>query len=73
VKALAIKLAAKGNELRFCYEAGPCSYASSGSSVGWNTNGPSSLRHWSRENRESGSRLTVGVRSSLPSCTVPTN
>jgi transposase len=26
VKALATKLAAKGNELRFCYEAGPCGY-----------------------------------------------
>jgi transposase len=26
LKALATKLAAKGNELRFCYEAGPCGY-----------------------------------------------
>jgi transposase len=26
LKALASKLAAKGNELRFCYEAGPCGY-----------------------------------------------
>ena len=26
VKALATKLAAKGNELRFCYEVGPCGY-----------------------------------------------
>jgi transposase len=26
LKALASKLAAKGNELRFCYEAGPCDY-----------------------------------------------
>src|SRR5215468_3180611 len=26
LKALATKLAARGNELRFCYEAGPCGY-----------------------------------------------
>ena len=26
LKAMAAKLAAKGNELRFCYEAGPCGY-----------------------------------------------
>ena len=26
LKAMATKLAASGNELRFCYEAGPCGY-----------------------------------------------
>ena len=31
LRALAARLAAKGNELRFCYEAGPCGYASTDS------------------------------------------
>jgi hypothetical protein len=64
LKAMATKLAAGGNELRFCYEAGLAATASSDSSVRWDTTAPSLLRRWCRESRGSGSRLTVGMRQS---------
>ena len=43
LKALAVKLAPAGRDLRFCYEAGPCGYGSD-SSPERDTNAPSSRR-----------------------------
>ena len=44
LKALAMKLASAGRELRFCYEAGPCGYGIQDNSPKRDTNAPSS-RH----------------------------
>ena len=67
LKSMATKLAAGGNELRFCYEAGPCGYGVQRQLRRWDTTAPSLPHRWSRENRESGSRRTVGMRQSWPS------
>jgi transposase len=43
LKALTVKLALTGRDLRFCYEAGPCATAFNDNSPAWGTIAPSSL------------------------------
>ena len=73
LKALTVKLAAAGRELRFCYEAGPCGYGIvrkltlAGHECAVVT--PSLIPR----KPASGSRPIGGMRSTLPSCTAPVN
>ena len=67
LKALAVKLAPAGRDLRFCYEAGPCGYGIQRQLSG----AGHECAVGSRESQASGSRPTGGMRSTLPSCTAP--
>src|SRR3954469_8635232 len=71
LKALTVKLAPAGRELRFCYEAGPCGYGIQRQFTGMGHEcavvAPSLIP------RKPGARIKTdrGMRSTLPSCIGP--